>query len=250
MEISQYLDATYLKTPEQAEISEDETLQRIISLTKEAIKYNYKLIMVRANYILNVKEILKVSNSSVLIGTVISFPDGTNAISEKLKEAEKAIKLGAHELDFVLNYKAFKNRDFSLINNEIISCTKLALDNQKVVKWIIETAALTTQEIIVISQRIKTLIISTFGNENTESVYVKSSTGFFKTANNLPHGATLKNMRLIVENAKPLKVKAAGGVRDFETALKMIEIGVDRIGTSSAKDIVTNKENLPKNNTY
>ena len=75
--------------------------------------------------------------------------------------------------------------------------------------------------------------------EAATKVFVKSSTGFYKTENNLPNGATFETMKLIVENAKPLQIKAAGGVRDYETALKMITLRVDRIGTSSSKEICT-----------
>ena len=73
-------------------------------------------------------------------------------------------------------------------------------------------------------------------------MFVKSSTGFFKTQDNTPNGATFETMKLISENAKPLQIKAAGGVRNYGTALKMISIGVDRIGTSSSKEICTKEK--------
>ena len=91
---------------------------------------------------------------------------------------------------------------------------------------------------------IKDIVFNVFGEENSDKVFVKSSTGFFKTENNLSNGATFETMRLIVENAKPLKIKASGGVRDYITALKMLELGVDRIGTSSSKEIVKEEINL------
>ena len=126
----------------------------------------------------------------------------------------------------------------------------MCLDNNKAVKWIIETAALTNEEIVVISQRIKEIVLANFKLEEAKSVFIKSSTGFYKTEKNLPNGATLENMQLIIGNAKPLKIKAAGGVRDYQMAKKMIAIGVDRIGTSSAKEIVTKENNLNKSNLY
>ena len=82
--------------------------------------------------------------------------------------------------------------------------------------------------------------LENFGIEAAQKVFVKSSTGFYKTEHNLPNGATFETMKLIVENSKPLQIKAAGGVRDYETAVKMIKIGVDRIGTSTSKEICTN----------
>ncbi len=246
MEINQYLDATYLKTPSQANLSEEENQQKVIDLIQEAILYDYKLVMIRANYIPLAKKMLQESNKKILIGTVIGFHEGTYTISEKLNEAQRAINLGADELDFVMNYKAFKEGNIALVKEEIAKGIELCLNHKKVVKWIIEVAALSEKEIVVISQIIKNIVLNEFGEENAKNVFVKSSTGFFKTKNNLPNGATFKSMQLIVENAKPLQIKAAGGVRDYETAVKMINLGVDRIGTSSSKEIVCK---LKDNNT-
>ncbi|WP_438989378.1 deoxyribose-phosphate aldolase [Polaribacter sp.] len=243
MRICQFLDATYLKTAVQAHISEQENLQNVITLVEEAITYNYKLVMIRAKYIPTVKKLLLDAKSDVLIGTVIGFHEGTYRLSEKLEEAQKAIDLGADELDFVINYQAFKKGNVKLITEEVIQGTKLCLKNNKVVKWIIEVAALTNKEIIVISQLIKRIVLQNFGEENAKNVFVKSSTGFFKTANNLPNGATLERIKLISKNVKPLQVKAAGGVKNYETALKMIALGVDRIGTSSSKKIISKQPN-------
>ena len=243
MKISQYLDATYLKTADQANLSEEENQQKVVDLVNEAILYDYKLVMIRAKYIPLAKKMLQESNNKTLIGTVIGFHEGTYTTAQKLEEAQNAINLGADELDFVVNYEAFKKGEIEFVKNEIIQCTKLCLENHKVVKWIIEVAALTNKEIIVISQLIKSIVFNEFGAEKADRVFVKSSTGFFKTKDNLPNGATFETMQLIAENAKPLKIKAAGGVRDYETAVKMINLGVDRIGTSSSKQIVNKEDN-------
>ena len=243
MKINEYLDATYLKTASQANLTEEENQQKVKELIHEAILYNYKLIMIRAKYIPLAKTMLKEANKNILIGTVIGFHEGTYTIQEKLEEAQKAIDLGADELDFVVNYTAFKNEDLELVKNEITKGIEISLTNNKAVKWIIEVAALTNKEIIVISQLIKEIVFNSFGAENADKVFVKSSTGFFKTENNLPNGATFETMKLIAENSKPLKIKAAGGVRDYETAVKMVALGVDRIGTSSSKEIVNKQQN-------
>ncbi|WP_158840133.1 deoxyribose-phosphate aldolase [Polaribacter sp. L3A8] len=243
MKMNQYLDATYLKTASQANLTEEANQQKVVDLLEEAILFDYKLIMIRAKYIPLAKEVLKKGASKTLVGTVIGFHEGTYSSEEKINEAQKAIDLGADELDFVVNYEAFKRGEIDLVTNEITKGIALALENKKVVKWIIEVAALTNKEIIVISSLIKNIVFTVFGEENAENVFVKSSTGFFKTENNLPNGATFDTMKLIVENAKPLKVKAAGGVRDYKTAVKMIGLGVDRIGTSSSKEIVNKEQN-------
>lgn len=249
MKINQYLDATYLKTPLQAGISEEENLINITILLKEAIKFGYKLVMIRSKYIPFAKQVLKNNHSKTLVGTVIGFHEGTYSLESKLEEAKNAIDLGADELDFVINFEEFKNGNINLIKNEVFEGTKLCLENNKVVKWIIEIAALSSQEIIEISRLIKEIVLENFGMQVAQKVFVKSSTGFYKTENNLPNGATFETMKLIVENAKPLQIKAAGGVRDYETAVKMIEIGVDRIGTSSSKEICTNATSS-KNSNY
>jgi deoxyribose-phosphate aldolase len=243
MEINQYLDATYLKTASQANLSEEENQQKVIALINEAILYDYKLLMIRAKYIPLAKKMLQKANKSILIGTVIGFHEGTYTVDEKIAEAQKAINLGADELDFVINYEAFKKGEIDLVKNEVTKGIELSFANNKVVKWIIEVAALSNKEIVLISQLIKDIVFTVFGEESADKVFVKSSTGFFKTENNLPNGATFATMKLIVENAKPLKVKAAGGVRDYETAVKMVELGVDRIGTSSSKEIVNKESN-------
>ena len=249
MKINQFIDATYLKTAEQANLTPEQNIQKVKDLIIEAITYNYKLVMIRAKHIKLAKKMLSAQEANVLVGTVIGFHEGDAKIAQKLKEAQKAIDLGADELDFVINYKAFKEGNLKLIKEEVTKGTKLCLNNNKVAKWIIEVAALNNNEIIEISKLIKEIVLTSFGKENANKVFVKSSTGFYKTKNNLPNGATLETMKLISENAKPLKIKAAGGVRDYETALKMLSLGVDRIGTSSSKAIV-NKKSKEVNTNY
>jgi deoxyribose-phosphate aldolase len=243
MKINQYLDATYLKTASQANITEEENQQKVVDLINEAVLYNYKLVMIRAKYISLAKKMRLEAKADFLIGTVIDFPEGNSSIKNKLEEAQKAIDLDADELDFVANYTAFKEGKVDEVKAGILEGTKLGLENNKVVKWIIEVAALTSEEIIAISKLIKEIVLTNFDESATKKVFVKSSTGFFKTENNLPNGATFETMKLISENAKPLQIKAAGGVRDYGTALKMISLGVDRIGTSSAKEICTKEKN-------
>jgi len=241
MEIKQYLDSTYLKTPEQAGLSLKENTLVVTSFIKEAVNEKFKLIMIRPNMVKLANQIITSAKSKVLVGTVIGFPEGTTSTEEKLKEANIAIIDGADELDFVCNYEAFKQGELELVKNEILICTKLGLENNKTVKWIIEIAALNNQQIIQLSALIKRVVLSNFKEDCYNSVFVKSSTGFYKTLNNKPNGATLEGVIMMLENASPLPIKAAGGVRTKEEALQMINIGVKRIGTSSAKEIADNK---------
>ncbi len=237
MNINQYLDSTYLKTATQANITEEATQQNVINLVNEAIENNFKLAMIRPEFVSMAKEMVVAANSDVLIGTVIGFHEGTYSTNDKLSEGQKAINDNADELDYVVNYNAFKEGKVNLVKAEVFKGTKLALDNNKVAKWIIEIAALTNEEIIALTQLIRDVVLENFGEENAANVFVKSSTGFFKTEEGKPNGATFEAMELIVENAKPLPAKAAGGVRNYEDAVKMVIMGVTRIGTSSAKVI-------------
>ncbi|GEM50846.1 deoxyribose-phosphate aldolase [Empedobacter brevis] len=242
MNINQYLDSTYLKTPEQAGISNSDTLDMVHKLTQEAIDNGIYAVMIRPDYVRSVRELLDEKKSNVVLGTVIGFPEGIYDLNEKLREAQKAISDGADELDFVVNYEAFKKGDIDKVKEEIETATSIVLREGKVVKWIIETAALTDEQIIEITQLIRDIVLEKIGEENAAKVFIKSSTGFYKTENDAPNGANEHVIKLMLENAGSLPVKASGGVRTTEEAKKMIDLGVKRIGTSSALAIVQGKE--------
>lgn len=235
MNIRHFLDSTYLKTAAQAGLTEAENTIVAKGFVQEAIDENFKLVMIRPNIVPLAHKMITEANSPLQIGTVIDFPEGKSGLQIKFAEASKAIQDGADDLDFVCNYDAFKAGNVQLVKEEIIKCTELGLTNNKVVKWIIEVAALNDKQIIQLSALIKNVVIRHFKEENYTSVFVKSSTGFYKTENNRPNGATIPSIIMMIENASPLPVKAAGGVRTFEEAMEMIRLGVKRIGTSGAK---------------
>ncbi|GAA4066052.1 deoxyribose-phosphate aldolase [Flavobacterium cheonanense] len=237
MNIKHYLDSTYLKTPEQAGLSVEENTKVVQGFIQEAIDEGFKLIMIRPDMVAMARKMISKANSMVTIGTVIGFHEGTYSLEDKLTEAKKAIEDGADDLDFVCNYEAFKRGEVDVVKKEVLEGTKLGLDHHKIVKWIIEVAALSNDQIIQISSLIKKVVMSNFKEECYHSVYVKSSTGFYKTENGLPNGATVPTIIMMLENGSPLSIKAAGGVRTYDEAVEMINLGVKRIGTSSAKAI-------------
>lgn len=241
MDIRQYLDSTYLKTAEQSSITEAENVIIVKSAIDEAISEHFKLIMIRPEYIVLAKEAIDKSNSKLVIGTVIDFPKGISSTEDKCYEALAAVKMGADELDYVIDYEAFKRNELDYVRNQVVECTKLGLNNNKLVKWIIEIAALNNHEIVQITALIKNCIISNFNESQYDKVFVKSSTGFFVTQDGSPNGATFSAIKLMIENAFPLPVKASGGVKSYEDAIQMIDLGVKRIGTSSAKEIANNE---------
>ncbi|WP_330442606.1 deoxyribose-phosphate aldolase [Flavobacterium sp. C4GT6] len=242
MDIRQYIDSTYLKTPAMAGTTIKENNEVVRSLVNEAVANGYKLVMVRPEMVAFVKRLLCVEKSKVLIGTVIDFPEGEGMLFKKLDEANKSIYDGADELDFVIDYKAFKRRDFEKVKTDVIECTRLCLDHKKIAKWIIEVAALSDKEIISITALVKNVVLTYFSESDYFNVFVKSSTGFYKTESGKPNGATIHSVKLMLENSFPLPVKAAGGIRNYEDAVQMIRLGVKRIGTSSASEIIAGEQ--------
>lgn len=243
MQIQKYLDSTYLKTPEQASITKEETLSILKNLVDEAIENDIFAVMIRPGFVKKIREYLNQKKSEVILGTVIGFPEGTFSESEKIEEAKQAISDGADELDFVINYESYKIGDIDLVKNEFINCTSLALKSKKIAKWIIEIAALNDQQIVDLCERISTWAKENFNQNQLDQIFIKSSTGFFKTENGKPNGATFEGIKLMLEKANGLPVKAAGGVKTYDDAVKMINLGVKRIGTSSAKALLENSGN-------
>jgi deoxyribose-phosphate aldolase len=241
MNIAQYLDSTYLKTPAQSGLSNEETLQKDIELAQEAIGNKIFAVMIRPDYVSEIKKYIQERNSNVVVGTVIGFHEGTYSIDEKLAEATKAIADGADELDFVINYNAYLKGDLNLVKEEFVKCTKLCLQHHKIAKWIIEIAALTNEQIAELTKNISNWAEENFSENDLSKIFVKSSTGFYETTNGKPNGATFEGIRIMLDNAGKLPVKAAGGVRTPEDAEKMINLGVKRIGTSSALGLIRNQ---------
>ena len=238
MNIAQYLDSTYLKTPEQSGISNEETLQKDKELAQEAIDNGIFAVMIRPDYVAEIKKYIQERNSNVAVGTVIGFHEGTYTVEEKLAEASKAIEDGADELDFVINYQAYLQGDITLVKKEFVECTRLGLASHKITKWIIEIAALTDTQIADLTKNIAAWAEENFSENDFPHIFVKSSTGFYQTTGGKPNGATFEGIRIMLDNAGKLPVKAAGGVRTPEDAEKMISMGVKRIGTSSALALI------------
>ena len=242
MSINQYLDSTYLKTPEQAGISNSDTLDMVHQLAQEAMDNSIYAVMIRPDYVRSVRELLNEKKSNVVLGTVIGFHEGTYDLNEKLREAQRAIADGADELDFVINFEAFKQGEIEKVREEVETATSIVLREGKVIKWIIETAALTDEQIIAITELIKEIVLTKIGEEFASRVFVKSSTGFYQTENGEPNGANPHVIQLMLDHSGVLPVKASGGVKTAEDAEKMIALGVKRIGTSSALAIVNGEK--------
>ena len=234
--IAGYLDSTYLKTSAEAGVSEIETKEIVINAIKEAIDAKFACIMIRSEFIAIAKELIEKSKSKLKIGTVVDFPFGNSTTEQKIIEAKLAIVSGAYDIDYVCDYNAFKRGAFAKFDSDILEGTKIVLGNKKIVKWIIETGALSADEIRNIAKRISTLVQSNFP-KNANKVFIKTSTGYYGG-----YGATVKDVKTIKSVAGNLQIKASGGMSNLKDCLEMIKAGATRIGTSKAVFIY--KENL------
>lgn len=165
-----------------------------------------------------VEHAVKTAKGRISICTVIGFPNGYSSTASKIFEAAEAVDNGASEIDMVININFVKSGRWDLVENEIRLIADKVHSKGAILKVIIETCALTEDEKIRLCR-----IVSDAGAD-----FIKTSTGFGSA------GATLEDVSLMKKNvAEGVQVKAAGGIRNEETARKMIEAGADRIGASS-----------------
>lgn len=196
----------------------------IDKLVEEAIEYEFLGVCVPTFWVRKVSR--EVKNHGIQLVTVIGFPLGYQMTENKLDEIKLAIDNGANELDIVMNVSAYKS-GMSWVKVELAKCAQLIHDNDCLMKVIIETAYLSDEEIVAAS-----LICQDAGTD-----FVKTSTGF------APSGARVDHIKLIRSTINSnVGVKASGGIRDLDTAIKMIEAGADRLGLSAGVGIMQEME--------
>jgi deoxyribose-phosphate aldolase len=210
-ELAKFIDHTLLKAT--ASVAE------ITKLCEEAKKYQFAAVCVNPSYVRFCSDLLK--GSEVKVDTVIGFPLGANTSLVKAFEAENAVKEGAKEVDMVINIGALKSGDYDLVLKDIKAVVEAA--GSALTKVIIETCYLTEEE-----KKIASLLAKEAGAH-----FVKTSTGFGTG------GATVEDVKFIRSVVGPgIKIKASGGIRTYDDALKMIEAGANRLGTSSGVKIM------------
>lgn len=204
-------------------LKQNAKLEDFIKLFKEAKEHNFLGVCINPAYVKLAKEHL--NETDVKIVTVAGFPLGADRSDVKAFEAGRAVEDGADEIDMVINVTAIKNQDYDFVVKDI-KAVKEACKN-KPLKVILETDLLTKEEI----KKACELCIE------AKADFVKTSTGFVKNG----VGAKAEDVKLMYETVSPygLKVKASGGIRDKETALKMLNAGAERLGTSSGVKIVS-----------
>ena len=211
MGLNKYIDHTILKATASS--------SDVQKLCEEAIEHEFYSVCVNGCYVADAKHLLQ--GTDVKVAAVVGFPLGAMTTAAKVFEAKDAVENGASEIDMVINVAKLKDGEFEFVKNEIRQIKEAIGDN--VLKVIIETCYLTDEE------KAKACELSLAAKAD----FVKTSTGFWTG------GATYEDVKLmksvVGDNAK---VKASGGVRDKETAQKYVDLGAERLGTSSGIDIV------------
>ena len=209
--IAAMIDHTLLKP--------EATPAQIEKLCAEAAEYHFASVCVNPVYIPLAARLLK--GTGVKVCCVVGFPLGAIAPEQKAAEAASCAAMGAEELDMVIHVGAAKAGDWALVQRDIEGVIKAAAGHT--VKVIIETCLLTDEEKVKACEAAKA----------AGAHFVKTSTGFSTG------GATTHDIALMRKTVGPeMGVKASGGIRDYETAMAMIEAGANRIGASAGIAIV------------
>lgn len=210
------IQADFAKLIDHTLLKADATKEQIVKLCDEAKQYNFASVCINPGWVKLCRDLLR--SSDVQVCTVIGFPLGATSKEAKAFEAEKAIEQGADEIDMVINVGKLKSGEYDCVQNDIEAVVG-ASTPRALVKVIIETCYLTDEE------KIKACLLS----REAGAAYVKTSTGFG------PKGATLADVALMKKVVgSRLGVKASGGIRDYESAVKMVDAGATRIGASAS----------------
>lgn len=212
-ELAAYFDHTVLKP--------DAVTSDFVKLCEESKKYGFKMVAINSYPVKLCKKLLK--DTPVHVGAAISFPLGQTTIDAKVFETCNAIQNGCDEIDYVINITKLKEGDYEYIQSEmtqiVAECRKASVTS----KVIFENCYLTEEE------KIKLCEIAL----EVKPDFIKTSTGFGT------YGATIADVKLMKSIVgDQIKVKAAGGIRNLETALAMIEAGAERLGSSASVKIV------------
>ena len=212
-ELARYFDHTLLK----AYATEED----FRAFCADCAAYGFAMAAINPAPVAQCKQLLR--DTPVHVGAAVGFPLGQNTIETKLFEARDAIANGADEIDYVINLTQLKAGNLDYVAREMDAIVSACRGQGVVSKVIFENCYLTQQE---------KLALCAVARE-VKPDYVKTSTGFGTG------GATLEDVRLMLDHVGPdVRVKAAGGVRDLDTALTLLDMGVGRIGSTASIKIV------------
>lgn len=216
--IAGYIDHTLLK-PFSSE-------KDIFVLIEEAIKYGFKSVCIPPYFIPFAQKKLK--GTDVKVGTIGGFPLGYELSSNKTEMVMRCADAGAQEVDVVINIAAIKSADFDYVSEELGSLATAANIKGILLKIILETCYLTLEEI-----------------EKACNLCLENGVPFIKTSTGMgTNGATVEHIEFIKKIVgNKAKIKASGGIKTYLDAIKMIEAGADRLGTSAGVSIISNFQN-------
>ncbi len=209
--LNKYVDHTNLKA--------DSTKSLIEGLCAVAKEWDFASVCVNPCNISLAKELL--AGTDVMVCTVIGFPLGQNTTAVKVAETEDAYNLGCDEFDMVINIGRLKDKEYDYVRDEIAAVVKAA--KGKTVKVIIETGMLTDEEKVIVTR-----------------LCCEAGAHFVKTCTGMGPGiATVEDIKLMKANVtEGVKVKASSGIKTFADAKALIEVGAERLGTSSGVAII------------
>lgn len=190
-------------------------------LCREAADHHFAMVAINSSPVAYCKSIL--AGTGVHVGAAISFPLGQTALETKIFETKKAIEDGADEIDYVLNIGELKMGNTAYIEEEMRRITEVCREKDVLIKVIFENCYLTKEEI----RKAAEIALK------VRPDFIKTSTGFGTGGATPEDVALMKNV--VGEN---VKVKAAGGIRNWETCKQMIDAGAERIGTSAGVEIL------------
>ncbi|MBE6021424.1 MAG: deoxyribose-phosphate aldolase [Clostridiales bacterium] len=195
-------------------LSQTADLAQIKAICDEAVRFGAASVCIPPAY---VKEAAQYLKGAVPVCTVIGFPNGYNTTEIKCAETKQAIDEGAEEIDMVINVAFLKDGRYDYVEDEIRRVKEVC--GEKILKVIVETCYLTEEEKVFMCEA-----VASAGAE-----YIKTSTGF-GTGN-----ATFEDVALFSRclDGTNVKIKASGGIKTFEDAAKFLELGADRLGSSS-----------------
>lgn len=213
MNLARLIDHTLLRP--------DATRDEIVALCREALEYNFASVCVNSFWVPTVAQ--ELAGSPVKVCSVIGFPLGAGLTKAKVAETEAALRAGAQEIDMVLNIGALRGGDRETVETDIAAVVAVAHRAGAIAKVILETALLNDQ------QKTEACLLAQAAGAD----FVKTSTGFG------PSGANEHDVALMRRTVSPeMGVKASGGIRTTEDALRMIAAGATRIGASASVKIV------------
>jgi deoxyribose-phosphate aldolase len=221
IDLGKYFDYTNLRN--------NLTFEEIKKLCDETIEFGFYGLCVQPYYVQEVVSILKSSNVKVV--SVADFPYGASLLNSRWQQVEELVKSAVDEIDLVMSIPLFIWKKFDLFEKDIEMAVQICHSHNVKLKVIIETGLLLPEEI--------SLATRILCNYNVD--FVKTSTGV------ISRGASFEDISIIKENISgATKIKASGGIKTLEQVQKFIELGVARIGASSAVSIVREYEELMK----